>query len=648
MELDNEFVEKYADKERSGNHPLLDSFNGLGYVVYKRTYARPIYDSEGSIHRTEEWHETVRRVVEGANRVGARLEYHELEKLFDLIWNLKCFPAGRMLWQLGTDNMDRLGGDSLVNCWFVDIKSVDDFVWLFERLMLGGGVGFNVTHGEYLGVVSKGEAVLTDGFDVDYVVTDNREGWGELLRKVLDANFRGRKFTYSVDGVRPEGTPIRTFGGVASGPGILVDGISRIQSIFDNANGRVLTSVEILDIGNIIGSIVVSGNVRRSAQIAIGESDDVAFLEAKRWDLGGIPSHRAMSNNSVVVKDFADLRLIEKFWQGYKGNGEPYGLLNLETAQQYGRMGEKNYDITIRGFNPCAEIPLANRESCNLSELVLPKLKSLAEARDAAVLLYKIQKAVAAMGYLDPTSNAITSENLRLGLSVTGVMQASDEQKGWLSDIYEHLKTVDHWWSATREWNESKRLTTVKPSGTLSLLGGVTPGGHPGFSEFHVRRVRMSANDPILDWCRDRGYPWEWVQTFEGEADVRTAVVEFPVQLPSHTVFADEMSAIDQLETVRWLQREWADNAVSITVYYEADELLEIQDYLVDHWSEFKSLSFLLKTDHGFAQAPLEAITEEEYHERVDKVEHTHQYATVLGLSELLDDDCATGACPVR
>lgn len=642
--LTPDFIDRYKTADPDWG------FNGLGYIVYKRTYARPLPE----LNRSEEWHETVGRVVNGAIEIGAGLTQNEAEQLFEDIFYLRAIVGGRMLWQLGTDNVQRLGGDSLVNCWYTDLSDVTDFGWMFERLMLGGGVGFSVENAGELGVVRQGKVVYQgDAHDSDFIVPDKREGWADLLMRAIRCYLPRRatdydEFSYSTALIRPEGAPIKTFGGIASGPSILVKGVEQICGILDGAVGRELTSVEVLDIANVIGSVVVSGNVRRSAQIALGDPSDEAYLAAKRWDLGSIPNYRAMSNNSVYVEDIGDLG--EAFWNGYRGKGEPYGLVNVEASRRFGRTkGEPGakVDETIQGFNPCAEIPLANRESCNLSELVLPRFTSQEQMAGAAKRLYKVQKAVAALPYLDPESDRITSQNMRLGLGVTGVAQATAEQRGWLSPVYETLEEFDRAWSAEKGWPTSVRLTTVKPSGTLSLLAGVTPGVHPGFARHHVRRVRMAYNDPLVDYCRAKGYDWEWQRDFEGNEDHRTAVFEFPCEFPEGTRLAEDTTALEQLQLQAMLQRDWADNAVSVTVYFEDDELPEIQDYLAKFWSTMKSVSFLRHNEHGFDQAPLEAISEAEYRERLSRV-HDHAVEVSAGLSELLDSDCAGGACPIR
>ena len=646
--ISDDFANQYADKMPPWG------FNGLGYVTYKRTYARPIFE-EGTnvITRTEEWHETIQRVVNGAQSIGAQLTADEAQRLYDYLFNLKGSVAGRMLWQLGTENNQRLGGDSLVNCWFVDVQKPTDFSWAVERLMLGGGVGFSCDRPERLGVVRDAWVSHQDANDADFIVPDTREGWGNVIRKVFECYFGGddepQYMTYATHLIRPAGVPIKTFGGTASGPDILISGIEKICAVLDGAVGRTLTSVEVLDCMNIIGSIVVAGNVRRSAEIAVGRLDDEDYLMAKRWDLGDIPIERAMSNNTVFVSPEQMKNMPEMIWEGYKGNGEPYGFFNLEASRQFGRMGERRHDPSIVGVNPCAEIPLANRESCNLSEIFLPMIDSPEELEDVAHLLYKVQKATAALGYLDPTSDKITSKNMRLGLGITGVAQAMDKID-WLDQAYVSLRALDAEWSAHRGWPESIRLTTIKPSGTLSLLPGVTPGVHPGFSQYFVKRMRMAAGDVLVNYCRSKGFYVEPLRNFDGSEDHRTVVVEFPCAFPDGTIEAKDMTAIEQMDLVRRLQKVWADNAISVTVYYKSEELDGIREYLAEHWHEMKSVSFLLHSEHGFDQAPMGELTKEEY-------EHVLSTTSPLGEkltgSTIMSDDefdaeCATGACPIR
>ena len=236
---------------------------------------------------------------------------------------------------------------------------------------------------------------------------------------------------------------------------------------------------------------------------------------------------------------------------------------------------------------------------------------------------------------------------MRMGIGITGYMQATEKQKSWLADAYEMLREFDKAYSAAKGFPESIKLTTFKPSGTLSLLPGVTPGVHPGFSRYMIRRIRMSSNSPVVDVVRAHGYHVEFQKRFDGTEDHTTVVAEFPMMFPEHAVLAADVTAIDQLEVIKKVQTEWSDNSVSCTVYYRDEELPAIREYLSKNYNKnFKTLSFLRHSDHGFLQAPLEEITEEKYNEMVAMT----KLITSMNATLEFDDssECESGACPIR
>jgi ribonucleoside-triphosphate reductase len=654
--ISEKFANKYSNKQPNWG------FNGLGYIVYKRTYARLKEDG-----KTEEWHETIRRCVNGAQKIGANYTQEEAEQLFDLIFNLKCNFAGRMLWQLGTPTVDRFGANSLLNCWNVSMNSIRSFLFLFENLMLGGGVGFSIRREdihELPRIKKEVNIVHKNTKDADFIVPDSREGWIRLLERVLEAFFiKGKSFNYSTILIRGAGERIGGFGGIASGPQILIDGIEKINKIFQTREGKKLRSIDVLDICNIIGGIVVSGNVRRSAQIAIGDPDDYLFLRAKNWSLGNIPNWRAMSNNTIYADDFSHIS--NEIWNnGYAldsetgfAKGEPYGFFNLPLSQKYGRlkdgpMKDSNLYPTdednVVGTNPCGEISLASYECCNLSELYLNNISSKEELILCARLLYKTQKAIAALPFIHEETNKIVHKNMRLGLGVTGICQSLDKID-WLDACYKELRKFDKEWSKERGWNRSIKLTTVKPSGTLSLLAGATPGVHPAYSKYYTRRIRMASNDPLVSYCRDLGYYTEYVVNFDGSENHDTVVVEFPCETPDGALFADDMGVIKQLDMVKKLQEVWSDNAVSVTAYYSEDELPSLKQWLSDNYENgIKSVSFLLRQKHGFKQAPYEEITKEQYEIKKSKVKPISILNQNIGNEALEGIECEGGACPIK
>ena len=333
--LDQSFVDSYSQKQAPWG------FNGMGEIVFLRTYSRKKEDGNN-----ETWPETLQRVINGAMEVGVEYTKEEAEALFDHCFNLRCSFSGRSLWQLGTPLVQKFNATSLNNCYFTNIEKIEDFELLFEYLMLGGGVGFSVERSKIhdLPKVKSGVTITHErSNDADIIVPDSRQGWKRLLHAVLKSYFdTGKSFSYSTILIREYGAPLKTFGGTASGPGALIDGIADICKVMQNREGKKLRSIDVLDICNIIGRVVVSGSSRRSAQIAMGDPDDVLFLRAKNWSSGNVPAWRANSNNSIYADHYDEI--MSELWKGYDGTGEPYGLLNRRLARKFGRLGEVKAD----------------------------------------------------------------------------------------------------------------------------------------------------------------------------------------------------------------------------------------------------------------------------------------------------------------
>lgn len=891
-------------------------FDTTGLITFTRTYARRLNEDDPN-SKVESWQQTLIRVVEACNdQLKADFSDEEKQELFNLLYNLKCSVAGRFLWQLGTRTVDKLGIPSLQNCCTCVIdEPIRPFTWAMNFLMLGAGVGYRILPEdvEKLPIVKPIKLTRQDTKDADFIVPDSREGWVKLLGKLLKAHFySGTDFSYSTMLLRSKGAPIRGFGGLSSGPEVLCEGIAKINNVLNSRSGQKMRPVDCLDVMNIIGMIVVSGNVRRclpkdalvhtdkglipiqniekgtnvltskgyypvkavfvqgdqqlikintqngfftctkshkmavkdsdsyvwkqasdlttqdqlitsteaikgkttelptsktlsiprldedcawfiglyqgqdcfneticmnfpvhryniarkaktilqrfhtdvylertddnyiltansqvsryftqfsifvpkcvlegtisvrqayisglsenfvypsvlqthysslakavqtllyscglqsnlcfdgkyniriitiqpdnkfylnqvvsienhdvdatfdievdqvhefycngylthnSAQIAIGDCKDSVYLNAKNWGNGNIPNWRAFSNNSVVCNDIADILDNEQFWQGYQGNGEPYGLINLKLSQKCGRIGETQYpDKDVVGYNPCVsgdtliavadgrnavsirqlaeegkdvpvysinptskeisiqwgrnpritgenmklyrihfsgqneyidvtenhkfyttdgrtllaneliqgdklptfdasnlntsetttihsieELPnnhfvynitvdnthtygvvtntntnkgiytancgeqsLNNYESCCLSELYLPNIKSKEELFKSAKYMYRICKHSLTLPCDSKETESIVHKNMRMGIGVTGYLQATEEQRSWLSECYEYLRSYDKEYSAKHNFPTSIKLTTVKPSG---------------------------------------------------------------------------------------------------------------------------------------------------------------------------------------
>ena len=635
--LNKKFVESYRNK--------IPPWGPIGYITYKRTYSRLIPE----LGRTEEWYETIARVC---NSFTNYLTTKELEYLYDTLFNFKGMVSGRALWQLGTKTVKKLGGDSLQSCWAIKVNNIESFCFTFNQLMLGGGVGFNVQQ-KYvyeLPIVKydiKVERVETP--DCDFIVPDNREGWVELLRKILQSFYNtGKNFYYSTQLIRAAGKPISSFGGLASGSESLVNGLNKIIQILKSRYSTKLRPIDCVDIMNIIGEIVIAGNVRRSSEIAIGDINDIHFLKAKNWDTTIIPNWRTMSNNSVICNNYNDLDSI--FWTSYQG-GEPCGLINLQNCRNFGRLIDGlDYrpDPKIIGVNPCGEQPLCHKEPCNLAEIYLPNIKDIDEFKKVAIALYKVCKIITSFSFSDPETKSIVNENQRLGIGLTGYMQCASwvREAETLNDVYQILEAIDAEYSKKYNCNQSIKLTTMKPSGTLSLLAGVTPGIHAAFSKYLIRRIRFSSNDSLIDICRKFNYKIEPQINLDGTYDPKIMVVSFPIETSAIT--EDQLSIIQKLEIQKFVQTYWSDSSISVTHYYRPEELDQIKKWLKENYNDnVKTISFFPISNHGFVQAPLEKITEDTYNEMMSKIKPIIKIEDNETINHYSNLECE-GGCPVK
>lgn len=624
----------------------------IGYIVFKRTYARRLKEDDAN-SKTEEFWQVVQRELDASDKqLNVGFTEEEKKRYFETRMQLKWSVAGRFMWQLGTRTVKNLGLPSLQNCAGTVVNEpIRPFTWTFEMLMLGSGVGYNIQKknvDKLPKVKGKIKVERLDAADADFIVPDTREGWVKLLGKLLKAHFySGEGFTYSTQLIRSKGAPIKGFGGTASGPEELCWGIEEIHKILNARSGKKLRPIDCLDIMNIIGFIVVSGNVRRSAQLAIGDHDDIDYLKAKRWDLGSIPNWRAMSNNSVASpEDLEDLP--EEFWQTYE-QGEPYGLINLELSRECGRVGDTQYkDPSVEVYNPCAEQSLMNYETCCLGMVYLPNIDSYEEFLEVLSYSYRMCKHSLALHCSLKETEKIVNENMRMGIGVPGYLQATEEQRSWLPKAYEWLREYDVQYSAAHNFPISIKLTTSKPDGTNALLPGITPGClvNPA-GPYYIRRVTISTDSPLLNVCRANGYQMEPRKNFDGTDDKNSMIVSFPCRVPESTPIAGNFSWKDQADVIRRVQREWSDNSVSCTVTYKKEDLPDIKDYLKKHFrNEIKTMSFLLYNDHGFAQAPYETITKEQYEEMIVGVKPITSVDIISEAFEI--SDCQSGACPIK
>ena len=621
----------------------MSEMSNMSKVVHKRTYARK---DTGLL---ECFPDTVDRVILGNVR-GHDVPQKEIDRLRYFLMERKAGPAGRGWWFSGAPAQQTLGGVALNNCWFVTADDWMNFVIAQDLLMLGGGVGMSVEHRftSKLPKVKKGvRAVHRATKDAMFIVPDSREGWCELIRRVLEAFFvTGKSFEYSTVCIRGAGERINGFGGTASGPIPLITLVEKLCNILQAREGRTIRPVDAMDILCAIGEMVVAGNVRRSAIIILGDAFDKEYLKAKRWDLGPIPTQRAMANLSVVCDDVEDLHPL--FWKTYE-QGEPFGIVNRTNIQKYGRMGELKKDTAI-GVNPCAEATLEDKEPCNLQEIALPNLSGPDEFEEAARLMHRWGKRVTMERYHIDAVDEVVKRNRRIGTGITGCLQSPLFTPDTLDRVYEALQDENRRYSKQLGVNESVRLTVVKPSGTMSKMLDMRgyEGIHAAYSQFYIQRIRFASTDPLIPLLAAAGHHIEPVVKFDGTYDHNTVVVDFYERAPDGAPVADrDWDTWKQLDVVKMAQKHWADQSVSVTVYYKREDIAQLKSWLADNLKHLKTISFLCHSDHGFKQAPKEAITEEVYNRLSEKIKPIDVDSVGMG-AELDGAECEGGACPVK
>ncbi len=618
-------------------------WSNLASVVYKRTYAR----LKGT--GLENWEDTVDRVMEGNVR-NHNVSQKEKNQLRKLLLTRKASPAGRGLWFSGSAGHDRLGGVALNNCWALSSDNWENFVTAQDLLMLGGGVGMSVEKlfvSKLPKIKSNVKIVNLDTKDADFIVPDSREGWNELLRRTLESYFvTGKSFSYSTVCIRGKDQPILGFGGKSSGPLPLIMAIDKIGTILNLRSGKYVRSIDAMDILCCIGELVVSGNVRRSALIVLGDANDKDFLVSKRWDLGPVPNQRAMANLSVVCDSVDDLHPL--FWATYE-NGEPFGIVNRKNIRKFGRMGEKKADTAFL-VNPCAEATLEDGEPCNLSEIALPNLDSVEEFEEAARLMHRWGKRVTMESYHIPKADEVVKRNRRIGTGITGCLQSDLFQPDVLDRVYSAIQDENVKYSKELGIPESIRTTVVKPSGTVSKVFDMSgyEGIHPAFSRHFIQRIRFSSTDRLVKLLAEAGHHIEPVIKFDGTLDPNTVVVDFYEQAPEGAPVADEnWTTWKQLDTLLLAQKHWADQAVSVTVYYDKKDLPELKVWLANNLKNLKTISFLCHSDHGFKQAPKEKITEEQFNALSKNIKEV-DLSDIGNGSDLDGTECEGGVCPIK
>jgi len=609
------FVEKYKHKIP----PF--GFNGLGEFVYMRTYSR--IKSDG---KNESWWETVQRVVEGVYSIQKQhIEDYNLgwnqmkaqksaQEMYDRIYNFKMLPAGRSLWAMGTPLIMQKGlTESLYNCSFISTIDIHEnpsrpFANAMDFLMCGIGVGADVAGANKLKVHEPGKKKYI------YQISDDREGWVHSLELLINSFFGENEVEFDYTLVRKAGEPIKTFGGISAGPEPLKELHSKVKDILFKKIGEYFSARDIADIFNLIGKTVVAGNVRRSAEIILGNPDE-EFLNLKNYEINPEREDFGWSSNNSI---YADLGMdYTDIAERIKDNAEP-GIYWIHNAQKFRRMRETEGDYKdqrVIGLNPCGEATLESGELCNLVETFPNNHDNLEDFKTTIKFAYLYAKSLTLLNTHWTQTNKVMLRNRRIGLSMTGIAQFLSNKgfavlRDWMKEGYDTAKYYDKIYSEWFAIPESIKITVIKPSGTVSLLAGATPGIHFPESIYYIRRIRIANNSAFIPILLNSGFK---IEPAIGQEE-STSVVEFPVSFQEDVRTINQVSMWEQLNIAAFAQKYWADNSVSVTVTFKKEEENDIKNALNLFQFQLKSVSFLPKLEEGaYAQMPYEEITKEEY-----------------------------------
>jgi adenosylcobalamin-dependent ribonucleoside-triphosphate reductase len=642
-------------------------------LVARRTYQRPL-NVEGTVFET--WEQTTDRVISHQRwlwerALGEKLNAEqeaELASLRYLIVNRAAFLSGRTMWLGGTD-VSRRREASMTNCSFLRVETVYDVVDAFWLLLQGAGVGFEPVVGSLNGFARpltvetvRSARKLNDGrvgreHNLESVrdgiwtisIGDSAEAWAKSVGKILAGKAKAHTLVLDFSEIRAAGSRLGGYGWISSGDGPLHEAMLKIAALLNRRVDRLLTKIDILDLMNLLGTTLSS---RRSAQIALMPAGDVEadeFAMAKKDCFTNGLHHRGQSNNSVMFNtkpSVAELRGM--FATMVDAGGSEPGFINMEAG--------KKRAPWMAGVNPCAEELLANKGVCNLSELVLTRFPNITDAAEAIKILARANYRQTCVNFDDgilQRSWHEVNDHLHLcGVGLTGISQwlgsltEDDEPCEQLDYLADTARTAARGMARELGMPSPKHVTTTKPSGTLSKVADCSEGVHDALGEFVVNTIMLSAHDPLVGQLRAANYR---VRPHPQLSE--SMLVEVPIHFPGAT--GRPASAIEQLERYKMMMQSYVDSNCSITVSYDQTEVRDICAWLYENWDTYVGVSFMPRIDAtktaeelGYSYLPQAVVTREMFDAYASTLLPIDLDA-VEG-SDLLGDDCAGGACPVR
>jgi ribonucleoside-diphosphate reductase alpha chain len=628
--------------------------------IHLSRYSRWLPEKE----RRETWDETVARYFNFFTEHLKELHNYKLTKVLrdeleDAVLSLRVMPSMRCLMTAGEAlKRENIAG---YNCSYIAVDRPSAFDEILYVLMNGTGVGFSVER-QYVSQLPT----IADEFhisDTTITVADSKLGWAKALKELVGMLYIGQIPRWDLSKIRPAGAPLKTFGGRASGPEPLEALFNFTVTIFKNANGRKLSSIECHDIVCKIAEIVVVGGVRRSALISLSNLSDDRMRAAKHGQWWTTEPQRALANNSACYTEKPDIGVFMDEWKAlYESKSGERGIFNRESAvkvsEQSGRRNTTDFDF---GTNPCSEIILRNREFCNLSEVVVRPFdtrETLLEKVRLATILGTFQSTLVNFKYVSSAWRKNCEEERLLGVSLTGIMDSKllngkaprQILPALLQDLKNEAVRTNAELSKKIGINQSVSVTCIKPSGTVSQLVDAASGIHARHNPYYIRTVRGDKKDPLTKMMMDCGFPVE----DDAMNPSHTSVFSFPMKVDDSAVFRTDLSAIEQLELWLTYQKYWCEHKPSVTISVKENEWLDVGAWVYKHFDYMSGVSFLPFAEHTYKQAPYQDIKKEEYELLLDKMPKVVEWSRLsdyektdmtIGSQELA---CAAGGCEIQ
>ncbi|MDE2188356.1 MAG: ribonucleoside-triphosphate reductase, partial [Patescibacteria group bacterium] len=636
--------------------------NPLGEFVYYRTYSRWI-DNE---KRRETWIETVDRYVNFMKEnLGNKLTAAEYEEIRQGILKQESMPSMRLLQFSG--KAAQKTNVCAYNCSYIAPESFQDLAEIMYISMCGAGCGWSV---ESSNVEKFPQITPQSGKKLPtHVIPDTKEGWADALSIGMNAWASGADIAFDYSLLRPAGARLNTMGGKASGPDPLRRLLDFTKQRMLARQGRRLRTIDVHDIICMIGDIVVSGGVRRSAMISLSNLDDQDIRDAKKGAFYNTDPHRMLANNSAVyINKPSTTEFMEEWMALMKSGSGERGIFNrgslaktlparrLEVFRDYGFFDASGQNIIGPvGTNPCGEIILQSKQFCNLSEVVArfeDNEKSLLRKIRVATILGTYQASLTYFPYLSKDWKDHCEREALLGVSITGQWDCpAVRNPKILEKLKKEVIKVNQIYAKKFGINPSTCTTAVKPSGTLSQTVDCSSGMHPRHAPYYIRRIRISATDTLFKMLKDQGVPYH-PEIGQSPDNASTYVLEFPVKAPGDSIYKDDISAIDQLEHWKMVKTNYTEHNPSVTISVGDDEWLAVGNWVYENWDFVGGLSFLPRDNHVYQLAPYETITKERYEELAKRLEHI-DYSKIISYEKSDELDvkkelaCVAGVCEI-